>query len=194
MQEGVTIFDETFSSHSAENFCRGTRLCFRNFPVSKNSMHMREISHMSTENMLSHSTEKLHKGILLFLKKFWFRKFYGWKVVSRFSVEHFSSQSAEKIRGHQFSVSENLGYRKNLCIIEGITFFPGKVLVSQCKKISRAHLHYFTKIGIWKILCIREGGGITFLRRKLLVWQCPEIFVGIPSMFQKNWGIEKFYA
>ena len=162
------FFDETFSSHSAEKFCRGTRLCFRKFRVSKNSMNKSGISRMSIENMLSHSTENFHKGILLFLKKFWLRKFYGWKVVSHFSVEHFWSQSAEKICGHHFIVSENLGYRKNLCIIEGITFFPRKILVSQFKKVSLAHLHYFTKIRIWKILCIREGGGITFLRRKLL--------------------------
>ena len=38
-----------------------------------------------------------------------------------------------------------------------------------------------------------EKGGITFFRRKFLV-SMPKNFVGIPSMFQKIWGIEKFYA
>ena len=38
------------------------------------TMHKRGISQMSIEKMLSHSTEKLHQGKLLFLKKFWFRK------------------------------------------------------------------------------------------------------------------------
>ena len=75
------------------------------------------------------------------------------KVVSRFSVENFWFHSAEKFRGHPFNASENLGHRKNLCIL----------------------------------------GGITFFRRKFLV-SVPEKFVGIPSMFQKIWGIENFYA
>ena len=191
---GVSRFcDETFSSHSAEKVCRGTRLCFRIFRVSENSKHKRGKSQMSVENMLSHSTEKLHKGILLFLKKFWFRKNYGWKVVSRFSVEHFWSQSAEKIRGHHFNVSENLGYRKNLCIIGGITFFPRKILVSQCKKNSWAPLQRFTKIGVWKILCTREGGGITFLRRKLLS-HYQKFSLGNSSVFQKISCIARVYA
>ena len=43
--------------------------------------------------------------------------------VSRFSVEKLLSHSAEKCRGHPFNVSENLGYRKILCIIGGITSF-----------------------------------------------------------------------
>ena len=33
-----------FSSHSSENFRRGTLLCFREFPVSKNFMHIKILS------------------------------------------------------------------------------------------------------------------------------------------------------
>ena len=43
--------------------------------------------------------------------------------VSRFSVENFGSHIAEKFRGHPFNVSENLGNRKNLCIIGGVSQF-----------------------------------------------------------------------
>ena len=68
-----------------------------------------------------------------------FRKFSGIEKnlwirggLSRFSVENFMSHSAEKFRGHPFNVSENLGYRKILCIIGGITIFHLKFFVSQC--------------------------------------------------------------
>ena len=44
------------------------------------------------------------------------------KGVSRFSAENFKSHSAEEFRGHPFNVSENLGYRKNLCVI-GVSQF-----------------------------------------------------------------------
>ena len=39
-----------------------------------------------------------------------------------------------------------------------------------------------------------ENGGVTFFRRKFVVSQYQKNFVGIPSMLQKIWGIEKFYA
>ena len=73
---------------------------------------------------MSHSAENFRKGILLFLRKFLVSKsFMDEKGVSRSSVENFWSRSAEKFRGHPFNVSENLGYRKILCIIGGITIF-----------------------------------------------------------------------
>ena len=50
------------------------------------------------------------------------------KWVSRFSFENFLSHSAEKISlGEPFNVSENLGYRKILCIIGGIAIFYRKI-------------------------------------------------------------------
>ena len=41
---------------------------------------------------------------------------------------------------------------------------------------------------------MNEKGGITFFRRKFFGLIVPKNFVGMPSMFQKVWGIEKFYA
>ena len=72
-----------------------------------------------------------------FWEIFWFRNVLCMKRgVSRFSVHNFWSHTAKKFRGHPFNVSEKLGYRKNLCIIGGITFFRRKFLISQCRKIS----------------------------------------------------------
>ena len=75
------------------------------------------MSRFSVEIFVSHSAEKVRKGILLFL---FLRKFPVSKSfmdergggVSRFSVENFWSHNAEKFRGHPFNVWENLGYRK----------------------------------------------------------------------------------
>ena len=79
-----------------------------------------------------------------FWKKFWFQKV-KWikRGVSRFSVETFWSNSAEKFRGHPFNVSENLGYWKKLCIIGRITIFRPKFFVSQCQKTSYRNLLVF---------------------------------------------------
>ena len=100
---------------------------------------------------MSHSAEKFRKRILLFLRKFLVSKsFMNEKEVSRFFVENFWSRSAEKFRGHPFNVSENLRYRKLLCIIGGITNFRLKFFVSQCRKTSWASLQCFGKFEVSK--------------------------------------------
>ena len=82
---------------------------------------------------MSHSAEKIRKGILLFLRKFLVSKSFMDEKGGGYHV--FPSKifglSAEKFRGHPFNVSEKLGYRKILCIIGGITFFQRKFFVSQ---------------------------------------------------------------
>ena len=110
----------------------------RKFRVSKKNLWIRGgISRFSVEIFMSHSAEKFRKGIVMFLTKFLVWKSFmdeGGGGVSRFSVENFWYHSAEKFRGHPFNVSENLGYRKILCIIGGITIFRRKSFVSQCQK------------------------------------------------------------
>ena len=91
---------------------------------------------------------------LIFAKILFIREGGG---VSRFSVENFLSHSAEKFRGHPFNVSENLGYRKILCIIGGITIFRRKFFVSQCRKISLASLQCLRKFGVWKNFMHNRG-------------------------------------
>ena len=138
------------------------------------------------------------------------------KVVSRFSVENFWFHSAEKFRGHPFNASENLGYRKILCILGGITFFRRKFLVSQCQKSSWASLQCFRKFGVSKIFMHIRGyhnfpskiscftdpknlciiGGITIFRRNFFCFTVPKNFVGEPScaVFQKISGSQKVYG
>ena len=83
-------------------------------------------------NFLSHRTETkiFVKDLFRFPENFWYRKkLWIWGGISRFSIEVFMSRSTEKIRGHPFNVSENLGYRKNFFMIGVIKFFCRKFLV-----------------------------------------------------------------
>ena len=128
-----------------------------------------------------------------------FRKFSGIEKelwirggISRFSVEIFMSHTAENFRGHPFNVLENLGYRKILCIIGGITIFRRKFFVSQCRKISWASLQCFRKFGVSKNFM--HNRGYHNFPSKIFCLTVQKNFVGILSMFQKIWGIEKFYA
>ena len=129
-----------------------------------------------------------------------FRKFSGiekklWKRggLSRFSVEIFMSHSAENIRKRillflrKFLVSKSFMDEKG-----GITFFRRKVLVSQCRKISWASLQCFRKFGVSKNFMHTRGYHV--FPSKIFCLTVPKNFVGIRSMFQKIWGIEKFYA
>ena len=56
------------------------------------------------------------------------------------------------------------------------------------------HFGVSGNFGYRKILSIREGGGITFLRRKLFVTQYRKISLGNTSVYREISGIEKFYA
>ena len=137
---------------------------------------------------MSHSAENFRKGILLFLRKFWFQKVLWMKRgVSRFSVENFRSHSAENFRGHPLNVSENLGYRKILCI--HITFFRRNFLVSQCRKISCASLQCFRKLEVSKNFM--HNRGYHKFPSKIFCLKVPKNFVKEPFSASLISGIEK---
>ena len=89
----------------------------------------------------------------------------------------------EKFRGHTFNVPENLGYRKILCIIGGITIFRRKFFVSQCRKISWASFQCFRKFGVSKNF--KHNRGYHNFPSKIFCLTVQKNFVGILSMFQK---------
>ena len=144
---------------------------------------------------MSHSAENFRKEILLFLRKFLVsKKICLKKGVSRFSAGNFWSHSAKKFRGHPLNVSENLGYRKNLCILGGITFFRRKFFVSQCLKYSWASLRCFRKFGVSKNFMHTRG--YHFFPSKIFCLTVPINLVGEPfcAVFQKFAGSEKVYG
>ena len=77
---------------------------------------------------------------------------------------------------------------KGRCIL----FFRRNILVSQSRKSSWAILQCFRKIGVSNIFMHNRGYNV--FRSKIFGLTVPKNFEGIPSRFQKNWGIEKFYA
>ena len=52
----------------------------------------------------------------------------------------------------------------------------------------------FPEIFWYREKIMDKRGLITIFSRNFCVSTVPKTFVGIPSMFQKIWGIEKFYA
>ena len=119
--------------------------------------------------------------------------------VSRVSFENFWSHSAEKFRGHPFNVSENLGYRKILCIIGGITFFRPKILVSQGRKVSWASLQCFRKIGVSKNFMLNRGyhnfpSKFLVSQGRKVSWASLQCFrkIGVSKNFMLNRGYHNF--
>ena len=73
-----------------------------------------------------------------------------------------------------------------------ITLISPKLFVSQCRKLSWESLQCFEKFRVSKKFMHITGYHV--FPSEILCLTVPEIFVGIPSMFQKNSGIEKKYA
>ena len=116
------------------------------------------------------------------------------KWISLNSVEIFCSHSAEKFRGLLFNVSGNLGYRKILCIIGGITFFHRNFFVSQYQIFCWGTLWCIRNFRLSKNFMHQRGASIKFVRRKHFVTQYRKCSLGNTSVYQKASGIENFYA
>ena len=150
---------------------------FRKFSgIEKNLWIRGGISRFSVEIFMSHSAENFRKGILLFLRKF---------LVSKSSMD-------EIFRGHPFNASENLGYRKILCII-GVSQFSVENFLSHSAEKFRGHpFNVSRKFGVSKNFL--HNRGYRNFPPKNVCLTVPKKFVGIPSMSRKIWGVEKFYA
>ena len=116
-------------SHSAKNFRRGSRLCFRKFLVSKNFTPKKGITRFSMEKLLFHSSEKFRRGTLLCFTKFLMSK----KITDKRGGEY-----------HEFPL-------KNLCLtvsikLRGITLLGfQRTLVSKSFERRRGKLHGFVE-------------------------------------------------
>ena len=114
-------FQSKFLSHSAENFRKGILLFLRKFLVSKSFENEKGGITFFRRKFLVSQCRKISWASLQCFRNFGvsndFMHTRGYHVgVSRYSVKKFWSHSAEKFRGHPINVSENLGYRKTLCL------------------------------------------------------------------------------
>ena len=143
----------------------GTLVCCRKFLVSKNFM------------------SKKVRGLLLFLSKI------------------FGPTVPGKIVEELFNVFQNIWFQKifwkRLMVVGGSGFhdFSSQFFcLTVPKTLLRVSFLVWGKFWYRKKIWTRWEGCITFLRRKFFVPQCRKISLGKLSMFQKNSGIEKFYA
>ena len=148
---------------------------------------------------LSHRTEtkSFVQEPFCFPEIFWYRK----KIMDKrghitiFSRNFYVSQCRKNSWAslqcfRKFVVSKNFMHNR------GITSFRRKFFVSQCRNISWtwASLQCIRKFGVSKNFM--HNRGYHNFPSKIFCLTVPKNFVGmgIPSMFQKIWGIQKFYA
>ena len=178
-----------------EPFCVSESFCYRKLI----GIREKGVSRFSVENVWSHSAEKFRLGTLRCIKKF-----RVWKIfmnqrgggitflhrklfVTQYQKFPLGTTSMhQKISGlEDFYASERGWYHVS----------PSKTFCHTIPKISVGD--YFDaseNFGFRRILCIREGDGITFLHRKLFATQYRKISLRNTSVYQKVSGIEKFYA
>ena len=102
------------------------------------------------------------------------------------------SHSAEKFRKGILVFLRKFLVLKIFMDEKGSISFSVENFWSQCRKILWASLQCFRKHGVSK--SFMQNRGYQVFPAKIFGLTVPKNFVGIPSMFQKIWGIEKFYA
>ena len=135
-QGGVSRYSvKKFLTQSAENL-RREHFCVSLISGAQRKMPMRGISRFSREILLSHSTEKLHRGTFLFYTSFLGSKYFmdrWWGVkelgMSGCSVRKFLSQSTEKLRREHFRNSLISGAQRRMPM-RGISRFSKESLLS----------------------------------------------------------------
>ena len=71
-------------------------LCFRKFPVEKNSIDSKGVSRFCIEKFLSYKAEEFLRGTLQCVTNFGYRKTLSFKGLSRFPVDFFCPRVPKK--------------------------------------------------------------------------------------------------
>ena len=191
---------EVFFSHIAKKLRQGTRLCFRNFRVSKNFMPERGKSWFSIE-FFCLTVPKNFVGEPFFSQNFWCRKILclscgvgGGEYHDFLSI--FLSHSAENIRRGTLQCVTNFGYRKILRLKELCHDFVSTFCCLTVPKIFveepfwyvfQKHFQVANKNYGW------EGGGHQgFVDFFCLTGPKRKVLEKNSSVFQKIFVIEKF--
>ena len=164
----------------------------RKFSVSKSFMDENGGITFSRRKVLVSQCRKIEWAPLQCFRKFGVsNNFMHNRGITFFRWKFFVSQ-CRKISRASVQCFRKLGVSKNLCLIGGITFFPQKFFVSQCRKNSWASLQCLRKMGVSKLFMHTRRYHVS--PSKVFGLTVPKIYVCFPSMCQKIWGIEKFYA
>ena len=156
----------------------------------------KRVSRLFVQKFLSHSADKIRRRTLLCFERILVSKIFmhrrgGLRFCRNFLSHRTETKSFVK---EPFCFREIFWYRKNLWIRGDISRFSVEIFMSHSAKNFVRELYCFWE-NFWfrKVLWMKRGG-ITFFRRKILVSQCQKVSLGNTSVFQKIWGIEKFYA
>ena len=151
--------------------------------------------HDFPSKFLSHCTQIFHWRTLWCFRKILLSKiFMHSRGASRFCRNFLSHRTETKsFVKEPFCFPEIFWYRKNLCIRGGISRFSVKIFMSHSAENFRKLFYCFWE-NFWfqKVLWMKRGNHV--FPSKIFGLTVPKNFVGISSMFQKIWSIEKFYA
>ena len=193
------FFVENVLSHSTEKIRWGTLRCIRNFRVSKSFMHQGGVIKFLRRKRFVSQYRKNRWGTLRCFRKFRVSQNFMHKMgILLISVEKSLSHSTDIIRRgtllcfDRILVSKFFKQRRG----EASRFCRKIFYLTGPKEIRLGTIPSFRKFLVEKnILWIRGGGGgYHDFPSESFCLTLPENFVGIPSMFQKIWGIENIYA
>ena len=204
-REGLSHFTvENFLSHSIEKFRWGILRCIGKYRLSKRFKHQGGRGyHISPSKTFCHTLSKSFVG-----EHFGVSGNFGYQknfCIREGGVITFLRQNLSVTQYQKISLGNTSVYQK---ISDIETFYAsergsgGEYHVSPSKTFCHTvpknfvgeHFGVSEKFGYRKNLCIREGGGITFPRRKLFVTQCRKISLGNTPVYRETSGVEKFCA
>ena len=195
--EGVSRFCvEKILSHSAEKFRKGNLYCCNNFGYRKSLDKSGGVSRFSVEVFVSLYRNISLKNTLVFQKNFAYRKFSCIGGVSSRFCRNFSSHrtEAKNFVKEPSCFSDFFWYWKNLWIRGGISRFSVEIFMSHsAENFRKGILPFFRKFLVSESF-MNEKKGYHLFPLKIFGLTVPNIFVGIPSIFEKYWGNEKLYA
>ena len=148
---------------------------------------------------LSHSAEKLwlvNPSVLCFRKFPVAKKFMDKKEgVSRFSVENFLSHCTEIFHRRTLWCFRKILLLKIFMHRRGASRFCRNFLShsTETKSFVKEPFCFPEIFWYWKKFMDKKGH-ITIFGRNFYVSQCRKLSLGNPTVFEKIWGIEKFYA
>ena len=131
-------------------------------------------------------------------EKFFYRKFFCINFHHGFCQNFLSQDRNGKLcKGTLLFSRKFLVSKKNLWMRGGISRFSVEIFVSHsAEKFCKGILLFLRKFLVSKSFMDEKwgGGGVSRFSVEIFCLTVPKNFAGIPSMFQKIWGIEKFYA
>ena len=200
-KRGYHVFPSKFFGLTVPKILWASLQCFRNFEVLKKFMHNRGY-HSFLSKFFCLTVPKNFMGIPSIFQKFrGIEKFHALMGYHNFPSKKFCLTVPKNFVRESYCFWENFWFQKVFLDEKArITFLLLKILVSQCRKISRASPQCFRKIGVLKKSMLTRGYHV-FSSKHFFVPQCRKISgaslqsfkkFGVSKSFMHLWGITFF--